>query len=329
MCGVGMVQFFAGYDASRLLVIPGLQGGVQFQAVGTRSIFNRPFGTTLHPIEFGVVAAALVPLALWRARSAGGVWRWCALVSAALCALLAVGRSGVLVLGVVGLVLFIGSNWRERLNLSAGAAVLVVAAGALIPGLVGTLRSLFAGATNDPSYQARVERVPEVLRLMAEYPWFGRGFGTFTIEEYLLLDNEIQKMGIEIGVIGVAMFIAFFVTVVWAASVLKQRGGPLGSLAFALSASVIGIVVSYYTFDAFFYRILTGTLYLFVGLIAALWNGATGRWVPPAAESAPGSGREDWEAVDIDGLPPEWLPPRGERVEQLHPPRNSRFTMLP
>ncbi len=290
MCAIGMVQFFAGYDATRLLVVPGLDGGTQYQAVGTRSIFNRPHGTALHSIEFGVVAAALVPLALWRARSGGGLWRWMILVAVALSALLSVGRSGVLVLGVVGIVMLIGSGWRERLNLVAGGMVLVVASGALIPGLIGTIQSLFVNSRYDPSYQARIERIPEVLRLMAEYPWFGRGFGTFTIEEYLLLDNEIQKMGIETGVIGVAAFVAFFVTVVWAASVLKQRSELMGSLAFALAASIIGILVSYYTFDAFFYRILTGTLYIFVGLVAALWNGIAGRWIPPAPSAATTTG---------------------------------------
>ena len=77
MCAIGLVQFFTGVDLSTFLRIPGLeslkatQGGVR-----TRSIFNRPFGTALHPIEFGVVAAACVPIAWWRARRSNVMWHW-------------------------------------------------------------------------------------------------------------------------------------------------------------------------------------------------------------------------------------------------------------
>ena len=120
-----------------------------------------------------------------------------------------------------------------------------------------------------------------MLRLITEHLWFGRGFGTFTPEEYLLLDNEIQKMAIETGLIGVAVFVAFIVTVVWTAgATAPRRAGTLTEgLPFALIASILGITVSFYTFDAFFYHILTSVLYLNIGLVGALWN--VGHAQPP------------------------------------------------
>ncbi len=125
-----------------------------------------------------------------------------------------------------------------------------------------------------PASRRVSDRTPEVLRLMSEHLWFGRGFGTFTPSEYLLLDNEIQKMAIEIGLVGVAVFVVFIVTVVWTAGVTEpgRVGTPTEGLPVTLTASILGIAVSFYTFDAFFYHILTGVLYTSIGLVGALWN---------------------------------------------------------
>lgn len=273
MCGIGLVQFFLSRDLSTMLRLPGLASLRGSSGIGTRSIFNRPFGTALHPIEFGVVAAAMVPVAWWRARN-GTRWHWVVLGAIALSAMTSLSRSAILTLAIGVLVLLIGSDARDRALIVAGGCAFVVAAGSAVPGLVGTLRSLFQQAENDPSVQARLDRTPEVLRLIAEYPWFGRGFGTFTPEEYLLLDNEIQKMAIEIGLVGVALFIGFITTILWCAAHVapRLRDTPVDGLGLALSASILGIVVSFYTFDAFFYHILTSMLFVNIALVGVIWN---------------------------------------------------------
>ena len=274
MCAIGLVQFFASHDLSTLLRVPGLESLRSSKGIGTRSIFNRPSGTALHPIEFGVVAAATVPLAWWRARRGNTVRHWLIVGTIAFSAMTALSRSAILVLAIAGLVLFVGSSWRERATLVGAGCAFVVASWVAIPGLLGTLLSLFQGTGNDPSIQARLDRTPEVLRLMTEHLWFGRGFGTFTIDEYLLLDNEIQKMAIETGLVGVAVFVVFIVTVVWAAGVTASRrvGTLTEGLPLALMASALGIAVSFYTFDAFYYHILTAVMYLNIGLVGSLWN---------------------------------------------------------
>ena len=40
----------------------------------------------------------------------------------------------------------------------------------------------------------------------------------------------------------------------------------------ALAATILGLFISSYTFDAFFYRILTGVLYLSIGLVGAMYR---------------------------------------------------------
>jgi O-antigen ligase len=282
MCCIGLVQFFSGVDLTTVLRPPGLVVNNPGSGVATRSIFNRPSGTALHAIEFGVVAAALTPIAWWRAKH-GHRWHWLVLGCLAFSALASISRSAILALAIGGLVLLIGSNWRDRLTLAVAGLASIGAAGVMIPGLVGTLRSLFANADVDPSVQARLDRTPAVLRLIEEHKWFGRGFGTYTPDEYLLLDNEIQKMAIETGVIGVAIFAGVILWIVWVAAITvpRSRNTDLDGLVVALIASTLAIVISFYTFDAFFYRILMGVLFINFGLISALW-----RLHVPAARTA-------------------------------------------
>ena len=60
--------------------------------------------------------------------------------------------------------------------------------------VLSTIRACRPGWNGSPTCQTRLE-----------YPWLGRGFGTYTPEDYFLLDNEIQKTAIKSGLIGVAV----------------------------------------------------------------------------------------------------------------------------
>jgi O-antigen ligase len=272
MVGVGLVQFFFGYDLARSVRIPGLQYNAQIAEIQTRSIFNRPRGTSLHPIEYGVVAAALLPLAYWRASALRTKRALLPVAALFLGAMVSISRSAVLSFAVVGVVLLVGTTWKQRFVLVASTVAGVVVAGTLVNGLVGTIKSLFTGAEHDPSVQARLERFPDVVKLVSEYPWLGRGFGTYTPEDYFLLDNEIQKTAIESGLIGVAalvLFIVFVCTVAWRARGTDELSRLFG---IALAASILGIFISTYTFDAFYYKILMGVVYLCIGLVGAFWR---------------------------------------------------------
>jgi O-antigen ligase len=273
MCSIGIIQFFTARDLSQLLQIPGLvENSRWFDSVPSRGGFNRPFGTALHPIEFGVVSASLVPLAIWRAGDVRGAWRWVGVAMLGFAAMASLSRSAVLALAIGMVVMFVGATWRQRANLAVGGVVFLLAASAVVPGLVDALRTLFDSLESDPSVQARVNRTGEVLRLIAEHPWLGRGFGTYTNDEYLLLDNEIQKLAIETGVIGVAALAAFTVGVIRTAWIAAATDPRAKGLATALSASILGVMISWYTFDAFFYRILMGVLFINIGLVGSLWR---------------------------------------------------------
>lgn len=278
MALVGMVQFFLNYDPTTLLhAVPGIELNRGYHAIGERSFFNRPYGTGTHSIEFGVILGVVLPLALHYAFHSAGRPRVRAWLSALVIAAgipLSLSRSGVVAV-VVGLgVLSLVWGWRRRLNVLMGALGLSAVMWAVIPGLIGTLIGLFTNTETDPSVQARTRRIPRMLALLSERPWFGRGNGTYSVEDYFLLDNELYVQAISIGVVGVAVLIGLLAVAMATARGAATRADdePGRQLGQAIVACLAALTVNIATFDAFYYRIFTGLLFLFIGAAGALWR---------------------------------------------------------
>ena len=144
---VAVIQFFVGWDPTPWLHPPGLSVNRFLPSVANRSVVSRVYGTSLHPIEFGVMSSMLAALSIHfalHAKSRGeSHWRWAMTAMIAGASLLSVSRSAVVCMAIV----FIGYVyvWRPRLILNAAAAGVVglVAMRAAAPGLLGTLRALF------------------------------------------------------------------------------------------------------------------------------------------------------------------------------------------
>lgn len=272
---IGIVQFVFGRDPWTAIDFPGLVLNRDSASVGERAIFNRPFATALHPIEFGTVSAALLPLALHRGlhprvgRGLPGRWGPVILLGSAVP--MSVSRSAVVSL-VVGLLVVAGRwSWRRRAAMSVAGLAFVVWVWALVPGLVGTVLSLFENAGNDPSVTARTDRIPRVLALWEEHPWLGRGFGTYNINDYFLLDNEVYGMLLDTGVIGLAVWACTMVAVCsLILSATARSDAATRHLGGALVACIVALLASTATFDAFAYRILLGSLFVLIGCGAAL-----------------------------------------------------------
>jgi O-antigen ligase len=277
MAMIGILQFFTG--ASLILSVPGLRWNHAPVGVSSRSLFNRPSATALHPIEFSVVTAALFPLAIHFALYLPpGRQRKAAI--AATCALglaipLSVSRSGIVSV-VVGLaVLASGWDGKRRLRALAIAAVALPALWLSIPGLVGTLRSMFTGHATDDSIQGRIERLPRIIEYIRARPWLGRGEGTFNMEEYFVIDNGVYGKLIEAGVVGVAVLVMVIVVSVYLGLAVAHQPGSndeLSHLGRAVAAAILALAVSFFTFDAAAYRILMGSLFVLIGVAGALWR---------------------------------------------------------
>lgn len=285
---LGCLQFFFNLDIAHYIQIPGLSVNRAFGEIFDRSGYRRVSGTTAHPIEFGVVLSATLPLVIHFARFASTerhrrLW-WAAVVVVTASLPLSVARSAVIGLVIVALVLF--HTWPRSLQLRAAAAGAsgLLAMSALLPGLLGTIKSLFLNVGSDPSTHGRTDDYAPVWQYFTETPLTGRGLGTFIPGLYRTLDNQYLGLLVETGVVGLAAFgvLTAGCLLVIGRTRRATEDESTRDLAQALKAGILVIVVDAATFDAFGFAICIGTLMVLLGAVASL-SATTCRSVRPSA----------------------------------------------
>jgi O-antigen ligase len=274
---VAITQFATGSDPLAFLnSVPLFHTDLEARTLDMRAGFTRPHGSVGHAIEFGVLSGALLPLAVHLFRQSSA--RCHRILFAACCGLLAVGvplslsRSGILAAAASLGVMALGWSWRSRLTLLASLMGATFTAWLAAPRVFGALVLMFAGWETDSSVQARVERVPMILNLWRERPLLGLGTGTFSVEDYFLVDNQIYSSLLEQGSIGAGILMCLFASALLSLWRLR-RSAPdalLQGAALAVAASLVGILISMLTFDAFYFRAVTSLLFLLTGLAVAL-----------------------------------------------------------
>jgi O-antigen ligase len=275
--GLGVLQFVSGRALQ--FTVPGLQWNAEILGTAERSIFHRPAGTTLHPIEFSVITAAMLPLAIHFALyGTTRTIRRNMAVAAFVIVLgvpLSISRSGLVALVVALAVASLAWSWRRRLQALLLGMIAVPVLWMGVPGLIGTLIGLFSNTDADISIQARLDRTPRIMALVRERPWLGLGNGTWSVEDYFLVDNEVWVTTLEMGILGALLTFALFGAAILIGVLIKYLPGVeegTGHLAHATAACIAAITVSFATFDAFHYPMLTGTLFLLLGAVGALWR---------------------------------------------------------
>lgn len=272
VAALGIVQYFTGLDIASFFAIPGLSANSDFGAVDSRSVLNRVSSTAVHPIEFGVLMAGLLFLALHRSLfNRASKIRWVPTILIGVALPMSVSRSAILALGVVGLIVFLGWPSRWRFGALVILPFAVVGMRLLAPGLVGTIRSLFTNIFNDPSITGRTDDYDAVFSVYADSPLLGRGLFTFVPRYYRILDNQMLMTLIELGAIGLTIMLVFVATGYLVARSARRRAlDPRArNLALALSASIVGVVLSYLTFDAWGFPMVAGLTFLLMGLAGA------------------------------------------------------------
>lgn len=277
MVSLGILQFFTGLDLT--FSIPGLRWNHEYMGVVGRSNFNRPSSTTLHPIEFSVVAAALFPLAFhfFLYPPDGGRRKVFlgAMLIIGLAIPLSVSRSGLVSIVAAMCLLSAGWTWQLRARALTVGAIMVPLLWLAIPGLVGTLSSMFTNHEVDDSIQARIERLPRIIEVIRERPWLGRGEGTFNVEEYFLIDNGFYVKIMETGIVGTTAWATLLAIGIYMGLAVSHQPGATEEIAHlgrAIAAGILAVAISFFTFDAGTYRILMGTLFLLIGGAGALWR---------------------------------------------------------
>lgn len=279
MAFVGTLQFLRIVDLTRYIRIPGLRANRDLIGVGARGDgdFARVAGTANHYIEFGVVLALVLPIALHYAFYAPRgrrmpQWLCVALIASAIP--LSISRSAILTVAVSMGLLAAVWPWRRRYN------VLVIGLGGLAVfhvvnrGVLGTIRSLFTNMDNDPSIQNRIADQEFVQRMFAERPWLGRGAGTVMPERYILLDNQIYGTLVASGILGLAALVALFLVPYFLARSVRLRAGSEEArhLGQALAAVMPAGLLASATFDSFSFATFVGVTFVVVGAIGALWR---------------------------------------------------------
>lgn len=278
MATVGLLQFFRVVDLTRYLRLPGLHQNHELIGIGARgdADFARVAGTASHYIEFGVVLALVLPIALHYAFFApagrGRVMQWVAVGLIGSSIPLSISRSAVVTVAVSMGVAAMVWPWRRRYNVLAVTVVATAVFHVVNRGVLGTIRALFTNLDNDPSIQGRLSDSAFVTKMVAERPWLGRGAGTVIPERYILLDNEFYGTAIGGGVLGLAALAAMFLVPYMVARGVRLRAASEESrhLGQALAAVMPAALVASGTFDSFGFPTFVGVLFVVVGATGAL-----------------------------------------------------------
>lgn len=286
---VGALQFLVDLDLTQYMELPGTRQSGTDPFVWERSSFRRVSGTTSNPIEFGVVCAMALPLAVhygYRAHSNGqrtATWWICGLLLGS-GLMFSVSRSAVLGLAGVAVVLFIGWSGRRRLHAILMTAVFLVLMKFTAPGLIGTFWSLFANAGSDDSVRWRTHDYSAALVEISRHPWLGRGLGTWYAPKYLVFDNEYLLTLVQTGIIGLVTFVALFLAGMYAALRSRYLSADPNTrdLGLTLTACLVVPLIGAATFDLRSFHAVTGLSFLLVGATGALLRAAKRELPAPA-----------------------------------------------
>jgi hypothetical protein len=274
---VGILEFvFSGFDYRETMLLPGLTANVEVVSA-TRSGFARITAGASHAIEYSVVTAALVPLALHFCLHADAGRRlrfWLALVALLVVIPMSVSRSGVLTLAVGLTVYAVALSPRARINAMVLGVIGLGLFRAMVPGLLGTMVSLFSSFGNDPSIEGRTEDYQEIPALMEGHWWFGRGLGTFLPDVYFFLDNQYLGSLLAGGVVGLTGFVVLHVVGLGVARGVRRRSADpaLRSEAQALAATIASLAAAAVVFDSLSFRQSAFVLFLVIGCAGAHWS---------------------------------------------------------
>jgi hypothetical protein len=279
-CGfIAAVQYAFSYDLAQYLrELPGFTLNQENPSILARGALNRATGTAVTPIELGVVAGMLLPLAIYLGlyeRDKTTFKRWAPTALIAMGAATSVSRSGILsiVLAFGVLVLLMPPAARA----AALCAVPFAVAGAFMTahGLIGTLAGFFSAGENDPSIQYRTHDYPLAEQVWQQAPWFGHGGGTWIpADELNIFDNQFLNTAVELGSVGLVALLALLLVPAISAFVARKRSSSpeLRLLCAALGGAGLAAAGCSLTFDSLSFPMFVNVLALVVGLAGACWR---------------------------------------------------------
>jgi O-antigen ligase len=270
---LGLVQIATRQLWVDQLSIPGLTSTPGY-GLSSRGGFPRPAGTAIHPIEYGVLLAMLLPLAihvgLYQTQRPILV-RW--FPAGALLGVIPLSSSRSAYLGaLIALVIsMIGWSHARRLRALGLGVVGILAMMVVTPNFLSFIIGLFTGVSDDPSIDSRTNSYSLAFEFVDRNPLFGRGLGTF-LPKYRIFDNQYLLLLVTIGIVGTLAFIALGVTAVVMTARLRRRLPDEASrdMALSLCAALTAGFTCLFMFDAFAFPMTMGSLFLILGMAGAL-----------------------------------------------------------
>lgn len=272
IAALGIVQVITRQPWVDQLTIPGLTSSPAYGLI-SRGGFPRPAGTAIHPIEYGVILAMLLPIVLhvgFHHSHRGPIVRWLPAVAVAGIIPLTSSRSAYLGALIGLIVCFIGWSRQRRLLVLGVAVGGVLAMMVVTPNLLNSIIGMFTGAAEDPSITSRTDSFSLAFDFVANHPWFGRGLGTF-LPKYRIFDNQYLLLLVTAGIVGTVAFLGLGITGVVTMFRLRTqlRDDASRDLAISLAAAVCAGFSCLFMFDAFAFPMTMGTLFLLLGLAGA------------------------------------------------------------
>lgn len=271
---LGLAQFFTKEALIDRIAFPGFIADDSVGYTFDRGGFIRSSATAAHPLEYGAVLCFSIPLAFVLAhvdRQRGILRRWLPLALVAFASAISMSRSAIIgiVVGVVLAVPVIPSRMQLR------AVLGVIGLGAVlaftVPGMIGTLRGLFLGISEEPSSVSRIDSAGQALDIALRNPFFGQGLSAFSPTE-IILDNQMLLMLIELGVFGVLTFMGLVLSCVVAGWRVARasRYKEWKYIGTPVSAGLAAGSTTLLFFDGLSFAMCAGFLFLMIGIAGSL-----------------------------------------------------------
>ncbi len=249
----GLVAVATGRDIAPMITLPGLKyADDQLVTNLMRDGVVRPQGSAGHPLELSSVLTILTPIAVVLTfealRRGARWWPWAAATAVLVMGAAATVSRSALVGFAVALVVF-AAFWplRRTGRIVVGGVVVVFALWLANVPMLRSLIGVVTGGSKDASLQSRSIGRDYVAQEFGKHMSLGQGAGTYDVRVQPVLDNDYLAQLMQVGLIGIAALILFYLSGALSALTVairvRRSGDALGEIAPGLLASVLIVMV--------------------------------------------------------------------------------------
>jgi hypothetical protein len=236
-----------------------VKGGLRLSSAGATYAGDRLMGPAVSLIEnpngFAYLMTLMIPIYLYFYQHSGRKWiSWASLATAVACVFIVLetgSRTGLVALSVAGLFLIPKYAAKHKLALALGAVAIYFIMAEVSPGNIERFKSIpmqakmFFGREDDPAllykdpadmtqdeqsaWERRMKK-KQTWALIKDYPLFGVGVHAndkLVGEKYPYatgqVHNEILYAGKQMGIIGMALYSSFVLTLFFSGMIIQRR----------------------------------------------------------------------------------------------------------